>query len=120
MKKILIADDEPNMLKVVKFRLAKMGYDVTIAANGKEALEKAREIKPDLILLDFHMPFLNGDEACQLIKADATIKHIPVILMTGSSKKVTEENIRMIGADDQILKPFEPEVLLEKVRKFIG
>ena len=120
MKNILIADDELGMLKEIKFRLVKMGYEVIIASNGKEGLEKVMEIKPDLVFLDLHMPFLSGEEVCKLIKADAAVRHIPVILMTGSSEGVTQENILAIGADDQLLKPFEPEDLMAKIKKFIG
>lgn len=120
MKKILITDDEPDILKVVQFRLKKMGYEIIIATNGQEGLDRARELKPDLVLLDFSMPFLNGDEVCRAIKADPNIMHIPVILMTASTKKVQEEHFMKVGADESILKPFEPEELLQKIKKLIG
>ena len=119
-KRILITDDEPDIVKVVKFRLIKMGYEVTIATNGKEGLEMARLTKPDLVLLDFRMPFLNGDEVCKEIKKDESIKHIPVILMTASIQNALEEDVLKMGADDFILKPFEPEELLKKINKLIG
>jgi CheY-like chemotaxis protein len=120
MKRILITDDEPDIVKVVKFRLIKMGYEVTVATNGKEGLEAVKLTKPDLVLLDYRMPFLNGDEVCKEIKKDASTRHIPVILMTASTQNTVGENIQTMGADDYILKPFEPEELIEKIRKLIG
>jgi len=119
MKKILIADDEPDILKVVKFRLIKAGYEIMMAVNGKEAIELVQKIKPDLVLLDFSMPLMNGDEVCKQIKADPLTKHIPVIMMTASTERAHETHIKMIGADDRLLKPFEPEDLIEKVEKFV-
>jgi len=119
MKKILITDDEPDIVKVIRFRLVKMGYEVVIAVNGREGLEMARTIKPDLVLLDFRMPFLNGDEVCKEIKKDQSTKHIPVILMTASIQNALEEDIKSMGADDYILKPFEPEELIQKIKKLI-
>lgn len=120
VKKILITDDEPDIVKVVKFRLIKMGYEVITASNGKEGLESVRLTKPDLVLLDFRMPFLNGDEVCKEIKKDESTRHIPVILMTASIQNALEEDIEKMGADDHILKPFDPEELIKKIRKLIG
>ena len=120
MKKILIIDDDPGIIKVVEFRLVKMGYEVLIAVNGKEGLQRTMEINPDLVLLDFTMPFLNGDEVCKRIKAGEATKHIPVILMTGSEPQIREKQLHEMGAQDFILKPFKFEELFEKIRKFIG
>jgi len=119
VKKILIIDDEPDIIKIIKFRLVKMGYEVTTAADGKEGLESVRLTKPDLVLLDFRMPFLNGDEVCKEIKKDESTKHIPVMLMTASTQDALEENTIKMGVDDYILKPFDPEELINKIRKLI-
>ena len=119
-KKILIIDDEPDIIKVVKFRLIKTGYELMTAADGREGLELARVLKPDLVLLDYRMPFLNGDEVCKEIKKDESTKHIPVILMTASTQDTLKENIQTMGADDYILKPFEPEELIKKIKRLIG
>ena len=119
MKKILIIDDEPDIIKVVKFRLIKMGYEVMTATNGREGLESLRALKPDLVLLDYRMSFLSGDEVCKEIKKDESTRHIPVILMTASTQDTWEENIQTMGADDYILKPFEPEELIKKIKKLI-
>jgi two-component system, OmpR family, alkaline phosphatase synthesis response regulator PhoP len=120
MARILIADDEPDILKVVNYRLTKAGYEVFMATNGKEALERIKEVKPDLILLDFSMPLMNGDEVCKQIKADPEMKHIPVVLMTASTEKVEYEYIKAIGFNDKIIKPFEADDLLGMVKKYIG
>jgi DNA-binding response OmpR family regulator len=117
--RVLIADDEADVVKVVRFRLAKQGYEVLIAVDGKQALETIRKVKPDLVLLDFRMPFLNGDEVCREIKASGDLKHIPIILMTASLDNVTDDKRAQLKADDYILKPFEADNLLAKVRKFI-
>lgn len=119
MKKILIADDEPDIVKVIKFRLIKMGYEIHVAANGRDAVDMIKGIKPDLVLLDFSMPFLTGDEVCIQAKNDPDTKHIPVILMTASSHKVTDEHIAQIGANGHILKPFETQELIDKVQAFL-
>ena len=90
-----------------------------IAVNGREGLDCVRSLKPDLVLLDYRMPELNGDEVCREIKNDEAVKQIPVILMTASIENAMIENIRMMGADDYILKPFEPEDLMEKIDKLL-
>ena len=120
MKKILIVDDEIDILKVIKYRLIKQGYEVFSAVNGRDGLDQVKLIKPDLILMDLSMPLLNGNEACKLLKADPVLARIPIIIMTASAKGVQDENVRLIGADDSILKPFEPQVLLEKIKKYVG
>jgi CheY-like chemotaxis protein len=120
MKRVLIIDDDPGIIKVVQFRLVKMGYEVLTAVDGKEGLQKVMEKKPDLVLVDFSMPFLKGDDVCKHIKAEKTTRHIPVILMTGSVPQIQEKQLYEMGFDDMIIKPFEPEKFLEKVRKHIG
>ncbi|MFA6282241.1 MAG: response regulator [Candidatus Omnitrophota bacterium] len=118
MKKILVVDDEPDILRVVAFRLKKAGYEVSTANNGKAALDFISVNKPDLILLDLRMPVMSGDEVCAYIRNDAALKDIPIILLTASSGAGIVENIREIKADDYLIKPFDPEVLLEKVKKW--
>lgn len=119
MKKILIADDEPDILKIVKFRLMKQGYDVHFVVNGKEAIEQLEKINPDLVLLDYSMPFVNGDEVCIHIKSNSNTQHIPVIIMTASTKIMDDGFIERVKADGKILKPFEPEELLTKIKNLI-
>jgi len=120
-KKILVVDDEPDILKVTSIRLKKLGYNVLTAVDGKEALDTIRSENPDLVLLDLVMPFMNGVEVCEQIKNDKTLKHIPIILFTASGNGVlTAEKIKKIGADDYIIKPFEPEELMGKVEGILA
>jgi CheY-like chemotaxis protein len=120
-KKILVVDDEPDILKVTSLRLKKLGYNVLTAAGGKEALDTMRSENPDLVLLDLVMPFMSGAEVCEQVKKDETLKHIPIILFTASGNgAMTAEQIKKIGADDYIVKPFEPEELMGKVEGILA
>lgn len=116
-KKILIVDDEPDILRLTSLRLRKLGYDVLTAADGKEALDAIRNGNPDLVLLDLLIPFMNGAEVCEQIKNDKTLKHIPIILFTAHSDTMTIEKAKILGADDYITKPFDPDELIAKVDK---
>ena len=120
-KKILVVDDEPDVLRVTSIRLKKLGYNVLTAAGGKESLDTMRSENPDLVLLDLVMPFMNGAEVCEQIKNDKTLKHIPIILFTASGNgAMTAEQIKKIGADDYIIKPFEPEELMGKLEEILA
>ena len=119
-KKILIVDDEADILKLTSIRLRKLGYDVLTAVNGQEGLDSIRENKPDLVLLDMVLPIMNGEEICYKIKNDEQLKHIPIILFTASSNFMTAEKTKMIGAEDCVIKPFDPTVLREKVEKILA
>ena len=119
-KKVLVADDEPDILDVVHFRLVKKGYEVITAVDGKEALEKVAQHKPDLVILDNRMPFLKGLDVCRQMREDAALKHIPVILITASTDAIKQETLSSAGVNDYAFKPFEPEELFEKVKKLIG
>ncbi len=119
-KKILIVDDEIDILKVVTFRLKKAGYEVLTAVNGKEALDSIRDKRPDLILLDLRLPIMDGYEVCRQVKTDETLKNIPIIFLTASQAERIKEKVKGYDAEDYLIKPFEPEELLEKVKKFIG
>jgi CheY-like chemotaxis protein len=120
-KKILVIDDEPDILKVTSIRLKKLGYNVLTAVNGKQGLDTIRREKPDLVLLDLVMPSMNGAEVCEQIKNDKVLKHIPIILFTASgSAAVTDEKIKKFGADDYIIKPFEPEEFRGKVENILA
>jgi len=120
-KKILVVDDEPDILKVTSIRLKKLGYNVLTAVDGKQGLDTIRREKPDLVLLDLVMPVMNGAEVCEQIKNDKVLKHIPIILFTASgSAAMTDEKIKKFGADDYIIKPFEPEEFRGKVEKILA
>ena len=120
MKKILFVDDEKDIVEVVASRLRASNYNVILAYDGQEALDKAHKEKPDLIILDLMLPKMDGYKVCGLLKTDTRYNKIPIIIFTaraqGSDMKMGQE----VGADDYITKPFEPEELLGKVKKFIG
>src|SRR5689334_6165538 len=111
VKKVLIANDEPDLINVIKFRLRKTGYEIFVAANGQETVDLAKKHKPDVIVMDYHMPILNGAEACQQIKSDPELKAIPILLLT-SSLNVSE--IQTVNADDYI----QIVDLIEKIKKW--
>ncbi|MBS1757675.1 MAG: response regulator transcription factor, partial [Bacteroidetes bacterium] len=114
-KKILIADDEPDILEILQFNLQAEGYEVLTAKNGEEALEKAKKSNPDLIILDIMMPFKNGIEVCNMLRMMPAFKSTLIIFLTAMSDEDTEVKGLETGADDYITKPVTPKVLLSKV-----
>lgn len=114
-KTILIVHDEPDILRLTSLRLKKLGFDVITAVDGREAVHVVKSKKPDLILLDLALPLLSGDEVCKKIKNNEKLKHIPIILFTASSNTMTAEKAKRFGADDYIVKPFDPDELSAKI-----
>jgi CheY-like chemotaxis protein len=120
-KKILVVDDEPDIMKVATLRLKHLGYEIIPAVDAEEALVLLENNAPDLILLDLLLPKMQGDELCKKLKSDDKFKNIPVILFTASAIRPSiPEMIKEMGADDCIFKPFEPQELLSKIKRFIG
>ena len=118
-KKILVVDDEPDILKLETFRLKKSGYEVATATDGREAFDLIQKEKPDLILLDLRLPIMDGYEVCKRLKADQELKHIPVILLTASTVGKIAGTAKELKADDYLTKPFHLQELLAKVKKFL-
>ena len=118
-KKILIVDDEAELVDLVKIRLEAAGYDVIKAYDGQEGLEKAKSEKPDLVLLDIMMPKMDGYKVCGLLKMDARFKKIPVILFSAKAQKEDAQLAKEVGADQYVTKPFEAAVLLSKIQELI-
>jgi len=114
-KRILVVDDEPHMVKLLKIGLEANNYQVLEAYNGRESLKKAKKEKPDLILLDIMMPDLDGYEVCKLLKADFFTSHIPIIMLTVKAQLKDKLQGIEVGADDYITKPFEPEELKARI-----
>lgn len=114
-KKILIADDEQDILEIVGYNLTKEGYQVTTAKDGDEALTKAKVVKPELIILDIMMPKKNGVEVCELLRAKPAFKDTLIIFLTALSDEGSQVKGLETGADDYISKPISPKVLLSKV-----
>ncbi len=120
-KKILAVDDEPDILKVIFFRLKGAGYDVKTAIDGDQALEMLAQEKPDLILLDITLPTLSGYEVCKRVKSDEKLKDIPVIFLTASTaSEGFKERAEEAGAQGYMFKPFEFDVLLAEINRVIN
>lgn len=114
-RKILIADDEPDILEIIQFNLQQEGYEVVTAKNGDEAIEKAKKAKPELIILDIMMPGKNGIEVCNLLRMMPDFKETLIIFLSAMSDETTEIRGLETGADDYLTKPISPKVLLSKV-----
>ena len=119
MKKVLIADDLPKVVELVRVTLEDKDYKIIETSNGKETLRKAREEQPDAILLDIMMPKMDGFEVCRQLKKDPQTKEIPIIMLTAKGQKVDKEKGREAGANDYITKPFSPSVLLIKIEEIL-
>jgi DNA-binding response OmpR family regulator len=119
MAKILIAEDERDIRDLITFTLTFGGYQVVAAANGEEALEKARVEIPDLILMDVRMPKMTGYEACQEMKKDDRIKHIPVVFLSAKGQDSEVATGLDVGAVEYILKPFSPDQLTARVKELL-
>jgi two-component system alkaline phosphatase synthesis response regulator PhoP len=113
--KILIADDEPDILEILSFNLRAEGYEVAEAKNGDQALEKAKQFQPDLIILDIMMPGKNGIEVCNLLRLQPAFNKTLIIFLTAMNDESTEIRGLESGADDYLTKPVSPKVLLSKV-----
>ena len=118
-KKILLVDDEPLLLEMVVMRLEANDYEVVCAVDGQEALDKVHREKPDLIILDIMLPKIDGYKVCRMLKFDEAYKSIPIIIVTARSQQKDEDMGKEMGADAYIAKPFEPEILLDKIRELL-
>jgi CheY-like chemotaxis protein len=119
MKKILIAEDERDIRDLIAFTLRFAGYEVLTANNGEEAVQMTQKEMPDLVLTDVRMPKMTGYEACRLIKADPTTKHIPVVFLSAKGQEAEVQNGLAAGADEYLLKPFAPDQLTRKVAEIL-
>ena len=119
-KKILVVDDDAQLVGLIQIRLEANDYEVITAYDGREALEKIRGQMPDLIILDLVLPRLPGEEVCREVRKGEKTKDIPIIMLTGKSSDTDRVIGRVIGADYYISKPFEASVFLEKVKELIG
>lgn len=119
-KKLLLVDDTDTILLFLKTLLAGQGFDFLTAKNGEEAIAKARQERPDLILLDVFMPVMDGIEACRVIKGDPTLKDIPVVVVTARSEAENVEQCFDAGCDDYVFKPIRKLELLDKINRLLG
>src|SRR5438128_7376905 len=114
--RVLVVEDERDVADLIRYNLTKEGYDVVVAPTGSDALKQAREVHPDLVLLDIMVPQLNGWEVCRRLKQDAETKSIPVIMVTGRVEEGDKVLGFEMGADDYVTKPFSPRELLARIR----
>lgn len=118
--KVLVVDDEVYILHILDFSLGAEGFEVLTANNGELGIEKAKQEKPDLIVLDIMMPVLDGYETCRRLKQEAETKDIPVVLLTAKGRDVDKRLGYEVGAVDYIVKPFSPSRLIERIEEIIG
>ena len=118
--KILVVDDEPDALELVGFNLKRAGFEVLTASDGTEALKKARELLPNLIVLDLMLPELDGLEVCKILRGHAQTEAIPIIMVTAKAAEIDRVLGLELGADDYLTKPFSPRELVLRIRNLLG
>ena len=115
-ERILVVDDEEDILELVRFNLAREGYDLACTTSGEETLDIARKEHPDLLILDLMLPGIDGLEVAKILKNDVKTKDIPIIMLTAKGEEADIVTGLELGADDYITKPFSPRVLVARVR----
>jgi DNA-binding response OmpR family regulator len=116
-KRILVVDDEPNFVRLVQLRLEAAGYEVLVAFDGMQGVSTAHKEKPDLIILDIMMPAMHGHRVCEALKKSTRTWTIPIIYLTAKGGKEDEELAYKLGAEHFLTKPYDPQVLLETIKK---
>lgn len=117
--KILLVDDEPDIVEIISYSLKNANYDVYSASNGLEAIKVAKSIKPDLIILDVMMPEMDGIEACEIIREDQVVGKTLITFLSARGEDYSQIAALNAGADDYITKPIKPKVLLSKVKSLL-
>jgi DNA-binding response OmpR family regulator len=117
--KILVVDDEPEAVELVEFNLKQGGFDVAVAADGAEALKKARGLMPSLIVLDLMLPEVDGLEVCKMLRRDSATSKVPIIMLTAKAAEIDRILGLELGADDYITKPFSPRELVLRVKRIL-
>lgn len=112
---ILVVDDDAPILLLMRSVLREFGFEPVEASSGKQAIEEARQRKPDLILLDRNMPGMSGDEVLQTLRAEPPLTEVPIVILSG--EPIEPEELRALGADAAILKPFDVMLLVETIRR---
>lgn len=118
-KKILIVDDELDILEIIGFNLTKEGFKTFTAKDGNDAITKAQQIQPDLIILDVMMPFKNGIEVCSILRQHPSLNEVPILLLTAINDEQTHIKGLEAGADDYVNKPISPKVLVSRVKSLL-
>jgi DNA-binding response OmpR family regulator len=118
-KKILVVDDEADLVETLRFPLEMEGFNVLVSYNGEDALSQARKENPDLILLDLMLPKLDGYKVCRLLKFDERYKHIPILMLTAKTQEKDKLLGKETGANEYITKPFDIDELMKKVKAYL-
>lgn len=119
MDRILIVEDEPDILEMVRYNLAQAGFDVAVAEDGEEALDCVREAIPDLVILDLMLPGMDGLDVCKHLKQDPKTRHVPILMLTARKEEVDRIVGLELGADDYVVKPFSPRELVLRIRAIL-
>jgi len=119
MPKILVVDDEPDAIDLIKFNLKAAGYEVITAADGEEALKKTRSMLPDLVILDLMLPEVDGLEVCKILRRDQRVSGIPILMLTAKAAEIDRVLGLELGADDYVTKPFSPRELVLRVKRLL-
>lgn len=117
--KILIVDDEPDILELIEYNLRKEGYQVFLAGNGQEAINMAKKVMPDMIILDIMMPKMDGIEACRVLRSMPEFKNTFMVFLTARSEEYSEIAGFNVGADDYIAKPIKPRALVSRINAIL-
>ena len=117
--RILVVDDEPDAVELVEFNLKQAGFDVVTAADGAEALRKARSAQPALVILDVMLPEVNGLEVCKLLRRDPATSGVPILMLTAKAAEIDRVLGLELGADDYVVNPFSPRELVLRVKKLL-
>jgi two-component system phosphate regulon response regulator PhoB len=118
-EKILVIDDEPDLLELVRFNLSQAGFDVECAETGRDGLAAARAQRPDLLVLDLMLPDLAGTEVCRQVRLDAELRDLPILMLTAKGEEVDRVVGFELGADDYMTKPFSPRELTLRVQAIL-
>ena len=119
-KKILVVEDDLDLVELLRFNLANAGFSVAVAVDGAEALKKARTILPDMILLDLMLPELDGFAVCEILRRDRATTSIPIIMLTAMSSQLARVAGIAAGANDYVTKPFSPKHLLVRIETLLS
>lgn len=119
MARVLVVDDEPNIVLSLEFLMEQAGFEVTTAEDGEAALRLIAESAPDLVLLDISLPGIGGFDVLERLRGDPAHRHLPIIMLTAHGREVEREKGLALGADDYITKPFSTRALVDQVRALL-
>src|SRR5207247_11409786 len=119
MERVLIVDDDPDILRLVSYNLTQAGFDVATATTGRRALESVQKRQPDLIILDLMLPDIDGMEVCRTLRQRDNSRRIPIVMLTARSDEIDRVIGFELGADDYVMKPFSPRELVLRVKSIL-